>query len=365
MRIIQLLSTINYGDAVSNNALALHALLCRKGYHAEIFAAAYGKNIPVGTVKPVEKLQVQSEDVLIYHFCIGHILNRQFAGYRCRRILIYHNVTPPKFYRGINSAWEQSCLEGIRDIHFLADKIEYCLAASEFNKTDLLKIGFQCRIDVLPPVTPFEDYDKEKDREIVNKYSDGKTNILFVGRIAPNKKFEDIIEAFAYYKKYFDVEARLFLVGNYTGMECYYEKLKQYVDFLKVQDVYFTGHIKFEEILAYYGVADVFLCASEHEGFCVPLVEAMYLQVPIIAYDSCAVGNTLGSGGLLLQEKKPLETAALIKKVVTDSDLKKSILNGASEQLKKFQTKKIEEQFLEYMQYILDGREKHDNAGGR
>lgn len=352
MRIIQLLSTINYGDAVSNNALALHALLCRKGYRAEIFAAACGKNISAGIVKSVEKLQVQSEDVLIYHFCIGHILNRQFAEYRCRRVLIYHNVTPPKFYRGINSAWEQSCLAGVRDIQFLVDKVEYCLADSEFNKTDLLKLGFRCRIDVLPPVTPFEDYDKKKDEGIVSKYSDGKTNILFVGRIAPNKKFEDIIEAFAYYKKYFDEGARLFLVGNYTGMERYYEKLKYYVEFLKVTDVFFTGHMKFEEILAYYGIADVFVCMSEHEGFCVPLVEAMYLQVPIIAYDSCAVSNTLGNGGLLLQEKKPLETAALIQKIVMDLDLRKSILDGACEQLKKFKTKKIEEQFLEYMQFF-------------
>lgn len=364
MRIIQLLSTINHGDAVSNDAIALHVLLCRQGYHAEIYAAACEKNIYNGIVKPVEKLQVRLEDVLIYHFCIGHALNRQFAGYKCQKILIYHNVTPPKFYRNINLAWEQSCLEGIRDIKFLADKVEYCLADSEFNKNDLLKLGFRCRIDVLPPVTPFEDYDNKGDEEILKKYSDGKTNVLFVGRIAPNKKFEDIIEAFAYYKKYFDKEARLFLVGNYAGMERYYEKLMQYVKYLKVQDVHFTGHIKFEEILAYYSVANAFLCMSEHEGFCVPIVEAMYLQVPIIAFNSCAVGETLGGGGLLLQEKNPLEIATLLKKIVTDVELRECILNGAREQLKNYQTLKIEEQFMKYIRFILEGRGIYDNSRG-
>ena len=111
---------------------------------------------------------------------------------------------------------------------------------------------------------------------------------------------------------------RLFFVGKYAGMEAYYEQLKRYVEALDLKDVYFTGHIKFDEILAYYRTADVFVCMSEHEGFCVPLVEAMYFGVPIVAYDSSAIADTLGNGGILTEDKDPKLVAEIINRLVQD-----------------------------------------------
>ena len=156
-------------------------------------------------------------------------------------------------------------------------------------------MGYTCPIDVCPILIPFSDYEKEPDRRVLRRYKgDGKTNLLFVGRIAPNKKQENVIRAFYFYHKYYSPDSRLFLVGSWSGMESYYERLCDYVKALGIAEhVVFTGHIRFDEILAYYHLADVFLCMSEHEGFCVPLVEAMYFHVPIVAYSCAAVPDTL------------------------------------------------------------------------
>src|SRR5690606_3919553 len=153
----------------------------------------------------------------------------------------------------------------------------------------------------------------------VERFSkDGYTNLLFVGRIAPNKKQDDIIKIFYYYKKFINPESRLILVGSYIGMERYYSELIKLVNDLDLQDVFFTGHIPFESILAYYQISHLFLCMSEHEGFCVPIVEAMLFDLPIIAYRSSAVPATLGNAGFVVSEKNYKAIAELIHIVLND-----------------------------------------------
>ena len=210
----------------------------------------------------------------------------------------------------------------------------------------MIDYGYKCKIDVLPILIPFSDYDKPANREVIDRYKDdGYTNILFTGRIAPNKKQEDVILSYYYYKKYYNPKARLFLVGNYEGMESYYDRLLAFADKLGAEDIVFTGHVGFDEILSYYKLADIFLCESEHEGFCVPIVEAMYFNIPIIAYDAAAVGETMGQGGILVKEKNHLEIAGLIDRVNTDAALKKQIIENQKVRLGDFSHDKIEEQF--------------------
>ena len=155
------------------------------------------------------------------------------------------------------------------------------------------------------------------------------------------------------YQKYYNSKARLFLVGSYNGMELYYQRLKEYVKRLNLKNVYFTGHIKFDEILAYYSVADLFLCMSEHEGFCVPVVEAMKFGVPIVAYDSSAVGDTLGGAGILLADKNPLETAGMMCYVMEHPEMRNEIKKAQETRLQDFAHSKIENQFLEYLSEFL------------
>ena len=249
---------------------------------------------------------------------------------------------------------------GLKGACFLADKVDYCLADSEFNKQNLRELGYKVPIDVLPIIIPFDDYKKEPNQDIMEKYKDGKHNIIFTGRIAPNKYHQDIITAFACYKKYYDSEARLFLVGSYKETDTYYRKLKKYVELLAVEDIVFTGHIKFEEILAYYRVADVFVCMSEHEGFCVPLVEAMFFGIPIIAYNCTAVPITLGDGGILIDKKNPIETAALINRLISDNVLRDRIRENQKKQLEDFQYEKITGMFHKYLENFINSQNQSD-----
>lgn len=355
MRIFQMLSSLSYGDAIGNVVLALRDAIQALGYETEIFAEYIDSRIPAGSAKKLSHLPVLCEnDVMINHLSNGSGWNRHFGSFPCRKIVYYHNITPPHFFEDVSVDLQMNCYWGLKEVEYLADKVDYCLAVSEFNKQDLRRMGYGQKIDVLPILIPYEDYDKTPSKKILDKYGDGRTNILFTGRISPNKKQEDIIKAFFYYKNYMNQDARLFFVGKYAGMEAYYEQLKRYTEALELKDVYFTGHIKFDEILAYYRVADVFACMSEHEGFCVPLVEAMYFGVPIVAYDSSAIADTLGNGGILTEDKDPKLVAEIINRLVQDGTLRKEIISRQKEQLKRFEYDKVTSLFTGYLEKFLE-----------
>lgn len=356
MKIIQMLATISFGDAVGNDARALYESIKKKGYETGIYA----ENIDVrlnGTegIKRIDQIpQLKPEDIILYHLAIGTKLNFELKNYTGRKIIIYHNITPSEFFYGYNFDSYHLCKDGLLGAKYLGGYAEYVLADSQFNKRCLLELGYQCKMDVLPILIPMEDYQKKPNQKIIEKYGNSDcTNILFTGRIAPNKKQEDIILAFAYYQKYYNKNSRLFLVGSDAGMESYSNQLNQYVKKLGVKNVHFTGHIAFDEILAYYRVADAFLCQSEHEGFCVPLVEAMIFNVPIIAYDNSAIAETLGGSGILLKDKNPLETAAIMHRLLCDTKLREKVISNQKKRLEDFDNKKIEDLFWDYLDEFL------------
>lgn len=346
MQILQLLPTISYGDAVSNDTMALEKVIRKMGYKTGIYAESVDVRLPKGTAMQMRKLpKLKPEDVVIFHMSTGAQCNWDFGKLPCKKVMVYHNITPSRFLESYNTLAAKQCDDGMEALRYLSDKVDYCLAVSEFNKRDLENIGFKCKIDVLPILIPFKDYDRQPDGITIRKYSDDYTNILFTGRIAPNKCQEDVIRSFAFYQKNYNPKSRLFLAGSDSGYENYHKRLESYAQALHAQNVIFSGHIKFETILAYYKLADVFLCQSEHEGFCVPLVEAMYFDVPVIAYDAGAVYDTLGGSGIVLKDKNSLETAGMIDKVVRDSELRKTIIANQQERLHDFNHTVIEQQF--------------------
>lgn len=355
MKIIQMLPTISYGDAVSNGALALHALIAGLGYGTGIYAENIGPGLPPGIVRQIHSLpRLHKQDVIIYHLSTGTALNYTLENYKGRKIIIYHNITPPEFFEGYSRHGVEMGKDGLRGMAYLSDRADYCLAVSEFNKKQLQKAGYTCRIDVLPILIPFRDYEKKPDRKIMGRYAgDGYINILFTGRIAPNKKQEDIIRMFYQYQKRYCAKSRLFLAGSYDGMEAYYERLQEYVQKLHLKHVHFTGHIRFEELLAYYHIADAFVCMSEHEGFCVPLVEAMYFKLPILAYDSTAVTETLGGSGFLTDTKDPLVNASVLNYILTNDSVRQTLLEGESKRLVHFSGSRTKRRFIKYLNEFL------------
>lgn len=360
MKVIQMLTTISYGDAVGNDVLALAKVIRQMGYETGIYAENIDTKLPAGMAEPLHVIPpLDEEDIILYHLSTGTRLNYELECYKSRKIMIYHNITPPDFFRGYSSHALELCTDGLRGMKYLSDKVQYCLADSAFNRRQLMDSGYSCSIDVLPILIPFQDYEKKPDQKIIKTYTgDGYTNILFTGRIAPNKRQEDVIRIFYHYKKRYNQKSRLFLVGSYGGMERYYQRLQDYVQMLQLEDVYFTGHIRFEEILAYYKIADAFVCMSEHEGFCVPLVEAMYFHIPVLAYDSSAVADTLGGSGFLTDTKDPLINAGILNRILRDEGLRESVLAKEKERLQDFESEAVAKKFERYLhRFLIDKSE--------
>ena len=306
-RIIQILPVLAYGDAIGNNVLAIDDALAEAGYDTLIYADTIDRRIERENIRHFSRYEDREDQLIIYHLSTGSWLNRKVASLKGKLVIHYHNITPPSYFEDYNYHVAQVCREGLEDAVWLRDKAVFCIADSEYNKQDLERMGYCCPIEVLPILIAFDEYRAKPDQDVINEYkNDGRYHIIFTGRVAPNKKQEDLIRSFAYYHKYCNPSSMLHIVGGVDADGWYLHRLSMYIEYLELSDsVHFTRHIPFNQVLSYYRIADLFLCLSEHEGFCVPLVEAMMFKVPIIAYDAAAVGETLGDAGILLKDKSP------------------------------------------------------------
>lgn len=347
-RIVQILDSYSYGDGIGNHAGALDCAIKARGVDTQIYARYVDPRL-THMGQNIENYVPTEDDVILHHLGAGSELNRKVAEYGRPIILNYHNITPPEFFEGYSPSLQANCQAGYEEVKYLADKVEMAISDSAYNSSELKRMGYTCPLRNIPIVMDFSDYAQTPDADTVEKYSDGVKNIVFVGRITPNKRHEDVILDFYYYTKYFEPNSRLILVGNSRGFEGYYLKLQKFVKKLGLTNVVFTGHISFKQILAFYHVADLLLCESEHEGFCIPLVEAMYFKKPIVAYDSSAVGETLGTGGILLDKKDPKLAAAVMDQVVRDELLREKILKQQELELRRFDPQKAVDAYLDIL----------------
>lgn len=355
MRIIQLLVTLKRGDAIGNFTLELQDILVKEGYDSLVFAYNIEENLLADKVRYMTHFKGGSkDDLIIYHMCEGHKINEVIRTLRCRKVAIYHNITPCGFFSSYGKQYYQIQKNALNVIKSMKNEFCYCIADSEFNKQDLIDMGYNKeRIDVLPLIINTRDYEQTPDLETFKRYNDEYVNILFVGRVVPNKRQEDIIRIFAYYHYKINRKSRLFIIGS-PFVDDYFTALQDYISYLGITDcVIMPGHSKFKEILAYYRCADVFLCMSEHEGFCVPLLEAMLFDVPIIAYRSSAIPYTLNDGGVLVDDKEPDEIAKVIDRVVSDKNYADNILRKQHRRLEDFEPDRIKQLYLKEITKIL------------
>ncbi len=354
MRIVQILPVLAFGDAIGNHTLALADAFTRNGLQNCVYAEMLDRRVSGKNIHEYKEYVRQPQDVILYHMSTNSPLNRELCLHTGVKLMNYHNITPAIFFHGFHEEAEKGCRQAREDLVYMAGRVDGCVSDSSYNQTELEELGYSCPMTNIPILIPFEDYEKEPDEEVMRQYGeDGYTNILFVGRVVPNKKQEDLIEAFYYYQKYYNPKSRLIMVGSYAGINRYVECLELYVDRIGVENVIFTGQISFAKILAFYRVADVFLCMSEHEGFCVPIVEAMYFRIPIIAYQSTAVGDTMGEGGILLEGKDPLETAGMIDYMVTHPLLAERIRSNQAACMERFGHDKVEAAYMEFVRRFL------------
>ncbi len=322
----QLLAALSYGDAIGNEALAIQSHLRGLGFESEIYAEHVHPRV-AHLARPLWRYASVSspETVCLFHFSIGSASGRLIHAAPDRLVSIYHNITPAHFFLGFHPHLAGLCYHGRRELAAFAARTELGLGDSEFNRRELEAAGYT-RTAVLPVVLDLANYDRPPSPVVEAMFRDGRRNILFVGRIIPNKRIDELIRVFALYQRYVEPRSRLLLVGEHKGFEGYFGRLNQLVGELRLDEVVFAGHVDDEDLVAYYRIADAFLCLSEHEGFCVPLVEAMRFGVPVVAYDAGAVAETLRGGGVLLREKRPELVAELIHGVVADPSLRAAVL---------------------------------------
>ena len=327
-RIHQVLATLSYGDAIGHEVLGIQRALRARGHESDIFVETAHPRLEHLTRSYREMPgEITPDDLLIHHFSIGSKASRVAYALPARMMLVYHNITPPEYFVGVNKELIQSCYLGRRELTAYAARSEMAVGDSEFNRKELEDLGF-APTGVLPVVPDFSHLDSDPDPFLARQFDDDWTNVLFVGRVIPNKRFDDLIRIFHAYRTLHNHRSRLLLVGSSSGFDNYRVQLEHLAARLKTPDVYFTGHITNEQLAAFYDVADVFLSASEHEGFCVPLIEAFYKRVPVVAYAATAVPWTMHGGGVLYETKDAVAVAALIANLVADDSAMDSVVSS-------------------------------------
>jgi glycosyltransferase involved in cell wall biosynthesis len=328
IRVHQVLATLGYGDAIGHEVLGIQRVLRGAGYESEIFVETADHRLEELTRDYRELVDFsQRDNLLLHHFSLGSKASRTAYALPDRMALIYHNITPPEYFAGVHRTLARQTFRGRRELRAYAGRCDLALGDSEFNRQDLESLGFP-RTDVLPVVPDFSHLDLEPNWLVAGEFDDDWTNLLFVGRVIANKKIEDLIRWYHAYHTAFNPRSRLLIVGAQSGFERYLASLHQLVATLGAGHVHFIGHVANEELVAFYEVADLFLCASEHEGFCVPLVEAFYKQVPVVAYGATAVPATMDGAGVLIEDRDPLHVARIIDAVVSDTRLQDAIVEG-------------------------------------
>jgi glycosyltransferase involved in cell wall biosynthesis len=184
------------------------------------------------------------------------------------------------------------------------------------------------------PIMPDLDAGRRAQSRVVRRlYRDGRTNVLCVGRVMPNKRLEDVVRAFAVFQRRLRPRSRLLLVGDTQACPHYADRLRELAAALGVRDVVFAGHVDDDELSAYYGLADALVSLSEHEGFCVPLLEAMASGVPVLASDAGATAETLGGAGVLLKDRHPELVAELLGRLTLEDPLRAAVLAGQARRI--------------------------------
>ncbi len=353
-RVHQILATLGYGDAIGNEVLGIQRALRGAGYESNIIVETADPRLEDLTIDYRDFVdRVAPEDLLIHHFSLGSRASRTAFALPCRMALIYHNITPPEYFLGVHPQLVRQCYHGRRELTAYRTRCDLALGDSEFNRQELDALGFS-PTDVLHVVPDFSHLDAIPDSRVLDAYDDEWTNILFVGRLVPNKRPDDLIRFFHAYKTWYNPRARLILAGAYGGFEQYYTQLQTLIATLGTKDVHILGQITNEALTALYDVADLFLCASEHEGFCVPLVEAFHKRVPVLAYASTAIPATMDGGGVLYHEKDPRRVAALMHGLVTDATLADQVLEAQDAALDRLKARDFDGTLLRFVRQVLD-----------
>jgi glycosyltransferase involved in cell wall biosynthesis len=353
MIINQWVPAAHAGDAIGDSARRVRDLLRRMGHESELFALTVDDELR-HDVRRFDDPAARRGDVTIFHYALPSPMTEAFASLDGRRVLQYHNVTPARYFAAYDPALFRLAVLGRRELATLAGRVDMALGDSEYNRQELEELGFGPTA-VFPIAIDITRVRAGSPRPSLDKMlDDGLVNFLFVGRIAPNKKIEDHIKLAEHYKRYVDAYYRFVFVGRYDVVPRYYAVVRALMaEYRLLNDRFiFTGPVPDEELAVYYRHAAVYVSLSEHEGFCVPLLEAMAADVPVLAYAAAAVPDTLGGAGVQFAPKDLEHAAELLGELAFDDDLRARVVAGQRRRLQDFGDDRIERELTRLIAHV-------------
>jgi glycosyltransferase involved in cell wall biosynthesis len=335
MRIDQLLDGFADGDAISNEARVIRDRLRTAGVESEIFAPRESTGHAVADeARPLD--DITDAGKIIYHYSTFSSATEAYLVSRAERIVRYHNITPAGFFEAYDDHLARSLTIARERLPKVLEAAGSVCAVSEFNATEARGMA-----DVPVSVVPLL-FEPRAESDAGHRVAAHVRQVLFVGRIVPNKCVEDLILAFAWLNGSLLPGARLFLVGSDRSCPKYYAMLKMLAGRLGLDCVLFKGFLSDDELAAQYRAADLFVSASRHEGFCLPLLEAMMRDVPVIARNCGGMPEALAGSGVLYDSTDPRELAVLMQRLLTDPDLRSSILASQAERIASLKSRDLD-----------------------
>jgi len=333
MRIVQMLAGYAEGDAISEEARLIQRNLIAQGHRCELVAPADSIAPSVADeCHPCSTLHMTEMDLLIFHYSTDSEATAMYLAASCPKVVRYHNITPSTFFRGMEPtvAWQldrahDQLAEVVRTAHAV-------WSVSDYNSTDF-EPGLTTPVVTVPLFSEGAAARPTPDPGMLAMLGGGLTNFFFVGRIAPNKNIETLIEAYAWYHRCVDSRSRLVLAGSEWSCPRYFALLRLFAARLNLPNVLFLNYLLNEQLAACYTAASVYVCASRHEGYCLPLVDAMRYGIPVLANHCGGMPQTVGPGGLLLSDASPKEWAGAMHLLASDAALREQVLSGQQKRL--------------------------------
>src|SRR5881396_2747423 len=350
MLINQWVPAAHRGDAIGDSARRVRDLLRHMGHESELYALTIDDELK-HDVRPFAESAATRGDLTIFHYALPSPMTAAFASLDSGRILQYHNVTPASFFAPYDPSLFRLASLGRQELATLAGRVELALGDSEYNRHELESLGF-APTGVFPIAVDTARVTRRARRPALEAIlDDGLVNFLFVGRIAPNKRIEDHIRLAEHYKRYVDAYYRFIFVGHYDAVPRYYSMIRALMsDYRMLNERFvFTGPVPDEDLAIYYRHAAVYISLSEHEGFCAPLLEAMAMDVPVLAYSAAAVPDTLGGAGVQFAPKDLEYAAELLGMLAFEDDPREAILAGQRRRLSDFGDAVIQQRLASVM----------------
>lgn len=367
LKITQLVHTLNYGDAISSMALTLARELDGLGVKNEIVSLhtheKYRSHPKARSFSDIDKTELGK---LVLHYSLGSPLNDFYCkATEAERYIVYHNLTPPAWYRSYNTRVYENLLSGVEELPLILKNTDTAIAVSEFNAKELRGTA-STPVETLRLPLDSKKWDVPANPGIARALKGhGGVNLLQVGRIAPNKCLEDILKLFYFYHHKINQASRLWLVGHDIDNELYSLELRRMIaGFGLTEAVHFAGSVSDGELRAFYENSDLYVCMSEHEGVCVPLLESMFFDLPILAYAAAAIPETIGDAGLLIDEKEPAFSAELASSIIqNEAGLKDRLIEKGREQIKKYDLESFQRQIATVL--LPEARTKSEASSSR